>query len=46
MSGKGGCTFVDVADIRRRQRYNLLEMKQLLYTAAARPTTALMLVGV
>ncbi len=41
-----GCTFVDVADIRRRQRDNLLEMKQLLYTAAARPTTALMLVGV
>ena len=28
-----GSTFVDIADIRRRERDNLLECKQLIYTA-------------
>lgn len=41
-----GNAFLDVADMRRRERSNPLEMKQLLYTAATRPTTALILTGV
>ena len=39
-------TFLDVPDIRRRGRDNLLEMKRLLYTGATRPTTGLYLAGV
>lgn len=38
-------TFVDVDDIRRRAKTNTLETQQLLYVAATRPTTALILVG-
>ena len=41
-----GSAFVDMADIRRRERDNLLECQQLAYVAATRPKTALMLVGV
>src|SRR5262249_49510588 len=37
-------TFLDVADIRKRQSSNLLEMQQLLYTGATRPSQALMLI--
>lgn len=40
-----GHAFVDVGDIRRRERSNLLEMQQLLYVAATRPSQALVLVG-
>lgn len=40
-----GNTFVDVGDIRRRARSNVLETQQLLYVAATRPSTALVLVG-
>lgn len=39
-----GAAFVDLQDIRRRKD-NLLEMQQLLYVAATRPTTQLVLVG-
>jgi len=38
--------FLDVADIRRRERDNLLEFQQMLYVAATRPSKALMLLGV
>lgn len=41
-----GSVFLDVADIRRRERDNLLETQQLAYVGATRPKTALMLVGV
>lgn len=37
--------FVDVGDIRRRAKSNVLETQQLLYVAATRPTHALMLVN-
>jgi exodeoxyribonuclease V len=37
--------FVDVRNIRQRERSNLLEMQQLLYTAATRPSHALVLAG-
>lgn len=40
-----GHVFVDVPDIRKRGRTNKLEMKQLLYVAATRPSEALILVG-
>ena len=39
-------SFVDIADIRRRQDSNRLEMQQMTYVAATRPTHALMLLGV
>ena len=38
--------FVDIRDIRRRQRDNLLEFQQLLYVAATRPSQRLILIGV
>lgn len=38
--------FMDISDIRKRQRDNPLECKKLLYTAATRPTDGLVLVGV
>ncbi|MBN8927436.1 MAG: hypothetical protein BGO51_06540 [Rhodospirillales bacterium 69-11] len=38
--------FVDVGDIRRRERDNLLEAQQLFYVAVTRPSEALYLVGV
>jgi hypothetical protein len=34
-----GFSFVDIPDIRKRQRDNCLEMQQLLYTAVTRPAT-------
>lgn len=37
--------FVDVADMKRRARSNLLEAQQLFYVAATRPTNALILVN-
>lgn len=37
--------FLDVPDIRRRARDNVLEAQQLAYVGATRPTTSLMLVG-
>ena len=37
--------FVDVRDIRQRERNNLLEMQKLLYTAATRPSHCLVLIG-
>ena len=37
--------FVDVRDIRRRQRDNLLEFQQLLYVAVTRPSKRLILIG-
>jgi exodeoxyribonuclease-5 len=37
--------FVDIGDIRKRERNNPLEMQQLLYVAMTRPTTALMLIN-
>jgi exodeoxyribonuclease-5 len=37
--------FVDLGDIRRRARSNVLETQQMLYVAATRPSHALMLVG-
>lgn len=40
-----GSTFVDIPDIRRRARDNVLEAQQLAYVAVTRPTTSLMLVG-
>lgn len=40
-----GTTFIDVPDIRRRERTNLLEMQQMLYVAATRPSQRLILVG-
>jgi exodeoxyribonuclease-5 len=44
-----GSTFrnaiVDIRNIRGRERSNLLEMQQLLYTAATRPSHALVLTG-
>jgi exodeoxyribonuclease-5 len=40
-----GSVFVDVPDIRRRERSNLLEMKRLFYVAASRPTTSPFLAG-
>ena len=36
--------FLDVPDIRQRERSNLLECQQMFYVAATRPTHALMLV--
>lgn len=41
-----GSVFVDVADIRRRQRSNLLEFKQMLYVAATRPSSRLILANI
>jgi|HubBroStandDraft_2_1064218.scaffolds.fasta_scaffold1251414_2 hypothetical protein len=41
-----GNTFVDMADVHRRGPSNLLECKQLLYTALTRPTTGVFLVRV
>lgn len=38
--------FVDIRDIRKRQRDNLLEFQQLLYVAATRPSQRLILIGV
>jgi exodeoxyribonuclease-5 len=38
--------FVDIPDIRKRSRDNVLECQQLLYVAATRPTHALILAGV
>ncbi len=40
----GGC-FIDLPDIKRCGRSSLLEMQQMLYVAATRPSQALMLVG-
>lgn len=40
-----GHAFVDVGDIRRRAKSNVLEAQQLLYVAATRPSQALVLVG-
>ncbi len=40
-----GSVFVDVADIRSRERHNLLEMQQVLYVAVTRATTSVMLLG-
>ena len=40
-----GTVFVDVPDIRRRERDNLLEMQQLLYTAITRPTHRVIVAG-
>ncbi|WP_424813550.1 ATP-dependent DNA helicase [Roseococcus sp. YIM B11640] len=37
--------FVDIPDIRRRAASNPLEMQQMLYVAATRPSRALVLVG-
>lgn len=37
--------FVDLSDIRRRAKTNVLETQQMLYVAATRPSHALMLVG-
>jgi exodeoxyribonuclease-5 len=37
--------FVDIPDIRRRANSNPLEMQQMLYVAATRPSRALVLVG-
>lgn len=39
-------TFLDVRDIRQRERSNLLETQQLCYVGATRPTTSLILAGV
>ncbi|HEY4355546.1 MAG TPA: AAA family ATPase [Acidobacteriaceae bacterium] len=41
-----GTTFIDVPDIRRREETNRLEMQQMLYVAATRPSQRLILVGV
>lgn len=41
-----GSVFLDVADIRRREKTNPLEMQQLLYVGATRPSKTLILVGV
>lgn len=38
--------FVDVPDMTKRERFNPLEMQQLLYVAVTRPRFALVLVGV
>lgn len=38
--------FLDVPDVRKRARDNILECQQLLYVAATRPTHALVLAGV
>lgn len=43
-SSFGNC-FLDVADCRKRERSNPLEMQRLLYVAATRPRFALVLVG-
>ena len=40
-----GTTFIDVPDICRRERANLLEMQQMLYVAVTRPSQRLILVG-
>ncbi|WP_308719041.1 AAA family ATPase [Komagataeibacter xylinus] len=40
-----GRVFVDVGDISRRAATNVLEAQQLLYVAATRPTTAMILTG-
>jgi exodeoxyribonuclease-5 len=40
-----GHAFVDIADIKRRARSNVLETQQLLYVAATRPSQALVLVN-
>jgi exodeoxyribonuclease-5 len=40
-----GTTFLDVPDIRLREKTNLLEMQQMLYVAATRPSERLILVG-
>ncbi len=40
-----GNVFIDVADIRKRERENLLECQQLYYVAMTRPTTAAILVN-
>lgn len=39
-----GSVFMDVGDIARRARSNLLECQQMLYVAATRPSTSLILV--
>jgi exodeoxyribonuclease V len=39
-------TFLEVADIRQREKTNRLEMQQLCYVGATRPTTSLILAGV
>jgi exodeoxyribonuclease-5 len=39
-------TFLDVPDIRRRMGDNPLEMQQLCYVGATRPTTSLILAGI
>ena len=40
-----GNVFLDLNDIRKRERSNLLEMQQLLYVAATRPSHALVVIG-
>ncbi|GCE88788.1 bacteriophage-type DNA helicase [Komagataeibacter diospyri] len=40
-----GRVFVDIGDITRRAATNVLETQQLLYVAATRPSTALILTG-
>lgn len=39
-------TFLDIPDIRRRMHDNPLEMQQLCYVGATRPTTSLILAGI
>jgi hypothetical protein len=39
-------SFIDIADIRQRQKTDLLECQKLLYTAVTRASTAVMLLGV
>nr|WP_232272438.1 helicase C-terminal domain-containing protein [Komagataeibacter europaeus] len=40
-----GRVFVDIGDITRRAATNVLETQQLLYVAATRPSTAMILTG-
>lgn len=37
--------FIDIRDIQRRERTNLLEFQQLLYVAATRPSHCLIIIG-
>jgi exodeoxyribonuclease-5 len=39
-------SFLDIPDVRKRVRDNLLEAQKLLYTGATRPTDGLILVGI
>ena len=43
--GTYGTAFVDLPDIRRRERDNLLESQQMCYVAVTRPSKRLIIVG-